>query len=369
MKLSRMLAMAKKEVMHILRDPFIIAMSAGLPVILVLYFGFAIDFDFKGVKLSVYDLDDTRQSRELVDVFFASNYFKLDKGMYRGNMIKELETEKDFGTIIIPPGFGKKIASARQADVQILVDGTDNQKTNIIGRYLGSIQNAAAYRFTDVKSFPIADIRSRFLYNPELNTQWFIVPGLIVIVIGMLSIFMTALTVSREWENGSMELLLSTPVKPIEIVLGKISPYVLIGLISAVLVYFLARLVFNVPFNGSYMLLIFAVIIFIIACLSQGILISVTMRQQSKATQAALIAGLLPSLLLSGFIFPIENMPVFFRYLTSLLPARWFMAIIRGLFLKGASFSELITPFTALMILTLLPIIAASKKFKKDLEP
>jgi ABC-2 type transport system permease protein len=369
MKLSRVLAIARKEVMHILRDPFTAGMALGLPIIMVVYFGFAIDFDFKNVKLALYDFDNTRQSRQLADVFLASGYFKLDKGAFPGSMLKEVETEKDFGSIIISPEFGRKIASDKTGNVQILVDGTDNQKTGIITRYIGSIQSAVAARLSGRASKTSAEIRTRFLYNPELNTQWFIVPGLIVIVVGILSILMTSLTVSREWENGSMELLLSTPVEPMEIVLGKILPYVAIGLTGTVLVYSTARLVFGVPFAGSHMLLILAVLIFIVASLAQGILISVTMRQQSRSMQLSFISGFLPSLLLSGFIFPVESMPVFFRVLTSFLAPRWFMTIIRALFLKGPSFSEIAVPFAVLILLSLIPIIAASKRFKKDLEP
>jgi len=369
MKLTRVLAIARKEVMHILRDPFTAGMALGLPIILVVYFGFAIDFDFRNVKLALYDFDNTRQSRELADVFLASGYFKLDKGAYPSGMLKEVETEKDFGSIVISPEFGRKIASGKTGSVQILIDGSDNQKTGIITRYIGSIQKAVSDRLAGRAEKAAFELRTRFLYNPELNTRWFIVPGLIVIVVGILSILMTSLTVAREWENGSMELLLSTPVEPMEIVLGKILPYVAIGLAGTVLVYLTARLVFGVPFAGSHLLLILAVLIFIVASLAQGILISVTMRQQSRSMQLSFISGFLPSLLLSGFIFPVESMPFFFRCLTAVLAPRWFMTIIRALFLKGASLSELAVPFTALILLGLVPILAASKRFKKDLEP
>jgi ABC-2 type transport system permease protein len=369
MKFSRVLAIARKEVMHIIRDPFTAGMALGLPIIMVVYFGFAIDFDFRGVKLAVYDFDNTRQSRQLSDVFLASGYFKLDKGAYPSGMLGEVETEKDFGSMVINSGFGKKVASGIPADVQILIDGSDNQKTGIITRYIGSIQSAAASRFADQPVKAPVEIRTRFMYNPELNTKWFIVPGLIVVVVGLLSILMTSLTVAREWENGSMELLLSTPVEPMEIVLGKIMPYVAIGLIGSALVYVTARAVFGVPFEGSHILLILAILIFITASLAQGILISVTMRQQSRSMQLSFITGFLPSLLLSGFIFPVESMPLFFRILTSVLAPRWFMTIIRALFLKGSTFLELIVPFTALILLGIVPIIAASKRFKKDLEP
>jgi len=146
MKLSRVIAIARKEVMHILRDPFTAGMALGLPIIMVVYFGFAIDFDFKNVKLALYDFDNTRQSRQLADVFLASGYFKLDKGAYPGGMLKEVETEKDFGAIVIYPEFGRKLASGETGNVQILVDGTDNQKTGIITRYIGSIRSAVTER-------------------------------------------------------------------------------------------------------------------------------------------------------------------------------------------------------------------------------
>jgi ABC-2 type transport system permease protein len=259
-------------------------------------------------------------------------------------------------------GSMQKAVAARFTDAQLAADDAGGQRQAQL-----AANNARGQRHAQ-QAAPV-EIRTRFLYNPELNTQWFIVPGLIVVVIGLLAIFMTALTVAREWENGSMELLLSTPVKPLEIVLGKIMPYVAIGITGSVLVYTIARVIFGVPFTGSYGLLVLAVLIYIVAALAQGILISVTMRQQSKATQVALIAGILPSLLLSGLIFPVESMPVFFRCLASILPARWFMIIIRGLFLKGSSFAELATPFSALILLSFIPILAASKKFKRDLEP
>lgn len=362
--------MARKEMMHILRDPFTLALAVGLPIILVVFFGFAIDFDFRDVKLAVYDSDNTRQSREFAGVFSASGYFKLDKGMHPGLMLKEVESEKDFAAVVIPPGFGRKIAARERADVQLLVDGTDNQKAGIIVRYLSAAQGAVSAKLSGISSeHSGTGFRTRFLYNPELNTRWFIVPGLIVIVIGILSVLMTALTVAREWESGSMELLLSTPVQPAEIIIGKILPYVTIAGIGALFVYLSARFVFAVPFLGSHLLLLIGCLIFILSALAQGILISVITRQQQKSMQMAMLSGFLPVLLLSGFIFPVESMADLFRYLTAILPHRWFMTIIRALFLKGSGLYELQLPFLLLTVLSLLPVAAAIKKFKKDIEP
>ena len=209
---------------------------------------------------------------------------------------------------------------------------------------------------------------TRYLYNPELNTPWFVVPGLIVIVTGLLSIMMTALTVAREWEHGSMELLLSTPLLPSEVILGKISPYLGLGFINIFMVYSIMRFVFDVPFLGSHALFLLGCFLFISASLAQGLLISVVTRHQQKAMLISIILGLLPAMLLSGFIFPIENMPVFFQYFTMILPPRWFMVLIRGIVLKGAGFMDLFQPFAFLFFMNFIFIRASVKKFKRKVE-
>jgi ABC-2 type transport system permease protein len=210
---------------------------------------------------------------------------------------------------------------------------------------------------------------SRFLFNPELSTRWFIIPGIAAVVMAILSILLTALTVAREWENGSMELLLSTPVHPLEIVIGKLAPYTAIGLGATLLIYLAARVVFGVPFEGSHLLFLLGTFLFLAACLAQGLLISIIARQQVVAMQMAMIVGMLPSMLLSGFIFPIQSMPVFFQYFTALLPVRWYVEISRGLFLRGAGLVELAVPFLLLTIMTAGLMAAAIGRFRKDVEP
>jgi ABC-2 type transport system permease protein len=215
---------------------------------------------------------------------------------------------------------------------------------------------------------PVA-LKTRFLYNPELNSRWFVVPGLMVVVLGILSILLTALTVAREWENGSMELLLSTPVEPVEIILGKLGPYLVLGLGAIAFVYLMARLGFGVPFRGNYLVFFAGCGLFLITYLAQGLLISVLTRRQQLAMQFSMMTGLLPSILLSGFIFPIESMPRFFRILTGALPARWFMIICRDVFLKGSGVFDLRYPFLALGIISVAMVTVSSRNFKKDLEP
>ncbi|MCB4756552.1 MAG: ABC transporter permease [Elusimicrobia bacterium] len=396
----RTTSIAKKEIHHILRDPFTLTMALGLPLILLTFFGFVIDFNVRNIRLAAVDGDRSRASRQLLEVFESSDYFRLMRIPSSAHLVKHLDEEKAKGVLIIEPGFGKDISRGMEAKAQIILDGADNSTTGTIASYLSGIQRAAIKKLV-IASLPAAggrakqsdfpegerqiasvgrhgdlprndrliNIDTRFLFNPELNSQWFVIPGLAVIIIGVLSILLTALTISREWETGSMELLLSTPVRPLEIIIGKLSPYLIISLIGVFLVYLAARGLFHVPFQGNHLLFLLGCILFLGCTLTQGLVISVITRQQALAMQLAIVSGLLPSLLLSGFVFPIESMPDFFRYFTGLLPPRWFMIITRGIFLKGAGVIDLKIPLIALLSLNAFLLLIASKKFKKDLEP
>lgn len=347
----RISSISRKEFMHIFRDPFTMGLTIGIPFILVIFFGFAINFDFGNIKMSVVDRDHTKASRELSKMFTSSGYFS------------ETTPDRAFLSLVINPNFGKKIGVAEPVDVQLLMDGTDNTKASIVSGYLNKINKLAIKNNVEK-----IKIKTRFLFNSELNTHWFIVPGLIVIVVGIISILMTALTVAREWENGSIELLLSTSVRPIEIIFGKIFPYFLIGVIATLFICIFSRLIFNVPFNGNIFIFSLASIFFINSMLAQGLLISVVTRHQQKAMQLALIIGILPSMVMSGFIFPIENMPKIFQYISMFLPQRWFMEIIRSVMLKGSGFFDLKIPIFALFLLSFFFVFLSIKKFKRDLD-
>ncbi len=367
----RATSIARKETRHILRDPFTLGMAFGLPLFMVAFFGLVIDFNVKDVRLHVYDRDRSRASRQFVEAFQASGSFLVRPGRTPGAPARELDAEKAKVVLLIEKGFGKDLNSGREARVQVLLDGADN---SIAGTVLGYLEGVK--RATNARLAPSAQtgaspptLKTRFLFNPELNTRWFVIPGLAAVVLAILSILLTALTIAREWENGSMEMLLSTPVTPLEIVAGKLAPYTVIGLSATALVYFTARLAFDVPFRGSHLLFLTATFLFLAACLAQGLLISVVTRQQALAMQLSMLSGLLPTMMLSGFIFPVESMPCFFHYFTMIMPVRWFMSLIRGLFLRGAHFSELAVPFLGLAVLTIFLMTAATKRFKKDVEP
>jgi ABC-2 type transport system permease protein len=363
----RALAIAIKETFHILRDPFTLALALMLPVFIVAIFGFAIDLNVTDVRMTVYDRDRTQRSRGLVETFESSGYFTVRGKESAGHSTTDLDEERADMVLVIEPGFQRD--SEVGASAQVLIDGTDNSTAGAIIGYLGGVQRAAVEKDRREPFRDPIEARTRYLFNPELNSPWFVVPGLAVVVTSILSVLLTSLTIAREWENGSMELLLSTPVMPIEIILGKLMPYTVLGMIALAFVYFISRVAFGIPFVGSHLLYILAGLLFLATSLAQGLLISIVMRRQQLAMQLGVITGLLPSTLLSGFVFPIESMPPFFQNLTSLLPAKWFMIINRNLFLKGSGFSELMVPYAALVLMAVILVAAATKRFKKDLEP
>ncbi len=364
----RAYAIARKEVMHVLRDPFTLTLALGLPVMLVTFFGYAIDYEVKNISLAVLDRDNGPAARRLKEIFSSSGYFHPVDAVAGTGPIGMLDSGRASAALFIAPDFSKDIKSGGSVKAQFVLDGSDNSKAAALMGYLPGIQRAAQARLTGQAPPELISAETRFLYNPELNSRWFTVPGLAAIIIGLLSILLTAMTVAREWENGSMELLLSTPVRPLEIIVGKLAPYGALVLAGVFFVYVVSRLVFGVPFEGSHLLYLAACLLFVTAALSQGLLISVLVRQQQVAMQLGMITGLLPSMLLSGFIFPVESMPKFFRYFTMLLPPRWFMAAARGITLKGAGLHELAVPFLGLGLLSLGMLTLAMVKFKTDLE-
>jgi ABC-2 type transport system permease protein len=363
------MAVARKEVYHIWRDPFTMILALIFPLFMVMIYGYAIDFNMKDIRLAVSDSDKSQSSRGLQEDFGSSHYFRLFPAGSPVNAVAAVQGERARATLIIPPRFEKDLNAGRPAAVQILLDGADSSTVASASTYISTIQALANSRRASFSPPLPYELRTRFLFNPELNSNWFVIPGLIVVVMTILSILLTALTVSREWENGSMELLLSTPVQPLEIIIGKLSPYAVLGLFAVSMTYVLARVAFGVPFAGSLWIFGLGCLLFLITYLSQGLLISVIARNQQVAMQMSMLSGLLPSNLLSGFIFPIASMPLFFRYFTMLLPARWFMNISRGAFLRGAGFLPLSTSFFALTLFSFAMIGMATRRFKRDLEP
>lgn len=365
--IKRILSVAQKEKFHILRDPYALVIAIVVPLFIVLVFGFVIDFDVKDIPITYQDQNQSAQSRDFLQKLENSGYFTITKKLNSvEDAFKEIENGNSKAFVQIHPDFEKDIISKKPSQIQILLDGADNSTAGVILGYLSKITAYANLEYFGVKqSF---QVNEQFYYNPQLLSSWFVVPGLTAIILALISILLTALTVAKEWENGSMELLLSTPVKPIEIILGKMIPYLIIGIMALILVLTVSFIVFKIPFYGSLITFIITSIVFLVSCLAQGILISILARNQQLAMQISMITGLLPSLLLSGFIFPIENMPAFFQVLTSVIPARWYILISRSIFLKGADISNIVFPTLALVILSSVLVLLAFKNFKPNLE-
>jgi ABC-2 type transport system permease protein len=372
-KIRRALAIARKETMHIRRDPFTLVFAIVIPVFLTVMFGFAIDYDIRNVHTAVYDADMTQTSRKIYQAFMNSDYFNIVK---TGTLVRDpafpLAREEAKLSLIIPHGFERDIFNGRGGQLQVLIDGADNTTSSLISGYVGGLAQRLNADF--LKQYrpealqKTVNVTPRFLFNPEQTSSWFIVPGLATVILAILSILLTSLTIAREWETGSMELLLSTPARPAEIIFGKLVPYVFLGVVATVFIYAAARTVFHIPFRGSYIAYFASSLLFIGTYLSMGLFISVAAKNQQLAMQISLMAGYMPSMLLSGFIFSIANMDKGWQMLTMLLPARWFMTICRACYLKEAGFIDLYVPFIALAVLLLLLFFAAVKKFKGNLE-
>jgi ABC-2 type transport system permease protein len=371
----RTLSIARKELRHVQRDPFTLGLALGLPLMMVVFFGYAINFDVRDIRVAVQDRDKSPASRDVTRQLSATGLFHPHAAV-GGPADAEIMRDKVKGVLLIEPGFQKNLKRGETAPLQLLIDGSDNSSAGVIAAYVAGMvpslnRNLVPPQETDPSIPTIAPValRTRLLFNPELNSRWFVVPGLGVVILGLVATMLTAVTVAREWENGSMELLLSTPVKPMEIILGKLLPYLGLGFASVVVLYFCGRVLFGLPFEGSHLLYLLGCLLFLVPCLCLGLIISVTTRQQQVAMQTSMMVGMMPSLLLSGFVFPVESMPVIFQVITSILPARWFMVISRGLYLKGMTLGELWLPFSVLLVQNVLLLRLAAKKFKTDLEP
>lgn len=371
---ARVKSISTKEFRHIARDPFTLAMALVLPLILLVLFGYAIDFDVRDIHLSVIDRDQSKPSRMMIDTIQATGLFIIKPARLDDEVTADLDHEFAKGVLVIEKGFGEDLRAGRNPKMQLLMDGADNSVAGTIAAYLSGLVPAAWARLSELSPqgpppAPPLNLRIRFLFNPELNSHWFIIPALSVLILGLVASMLTAVTIAREWENGSMELLLSTPVRPLEIILGKLLPYLLIGFGAASAIFVSALTVFGVPFHGSIILYAIGCLLFLIPCLAIGLLISVSTRQQQMAAQTTMMITMLPNMMLSGFIFPVESMPRIFYFITFIIPGRWFIDISRSLFLKEPGIKELALPFAILILWNIVFISLSLKKFKVDLEP
>jgi ABC-2 type transport system permease protein len=367
----RVVAIAHKEVMHISRDLGTLYFAIGMPLIMLVLFGYAISFDVDHIPVAVVDQDHTEASREVVARFFSGRSFREVARCEAASEVEPLFRRREAGVgVVVPRGFGRAVGRGEQATIQVMVDAADNATTNTV--------LASASRFTVVVNedwtrralgpTPAAiEARVRALYNPSGASPLFLVPGLVAVIQTMMSVLLTALTVAREWERGSMEQLFATPVRRLEIVLGKLLPYFGVAMVQMMIVLAAGTWLFEVPIRGSVALLFALSALFLVAGLGQGLVISVVTKNQMVATQIAAVSSMLPAVLLSGFIMPIENMPRPLQILSNALPVRHFMHAVRGIMLRDVEAKDLAVDALALLLFSIVVIAVSTARFRRKI--
>lgn len=369
MKFLRIKAIAGKELIQIRRDPFSLAMAFLMPVILLVIFGYAISFDITNIDAVIVDNDKSSFSREFADRLHSSGYFTIIAYPERyGDIDRYLDEGRAKVAVMIPNDFSRDLRAGRSAQVGAVVDGSDSNTAAIALGYLTSIAEQYSRSLAKVRIVPRVEARSRVWYNPDLRSRNFIIPGLIAVIMAVIAALLTSLTVAREWERGTMEQLISTPVKTPELVIGKLLPYLLIGFIDTVVAVAMSVFLFEVPLKGSVTLLIALGGLFLFGALCWGIFISIVARTQLLASQVALVSSFLPAFLLSGFMFSIWNMPRPLQLVTYIIPARYFVSILKGIFLKGSTLALLSGQALLLAAYGAIVFTAAARKFRKRVE-
>ncbi len=362
----KILIISWKEIIHIFRDIRILYFSLIWPILLLLLFGYAVRMDIENVNLLFVDLDRSNISRELYSIIKNTGYFKIhyDHNYDLNLFEKELKIGKWKGIVIVPSGFEKKILRREKPEIDIFIDGCDYNTANVIKNILSSSVSKFILKKSELK-IDIIDTKIEFLYNKSMRSQNFIVPGLIAIIIMVLCTLITSTTIASEWEKGTMEQLMYTPLKSYELILGKLFPYLILGLFQVTTVLITGIIIFKVEFAGNIFLFYFASLLYIIGALGIGLFISLQYRSQQISTMIAFLTSILPSFLLSGFIFPIKSMPTIIRFITYFIPARYYLKIIRAIFLKGSGFYDLYIEFIALIIYSLFFVVLSITRFKK----
>jgi ABC-2 type transport system permease protein len=366
----RFIAFLKKEFYHILRDYRTLMILIGMPVVQLLIFGFVITNEIKDAKIAIMDHAKDERSREITDKLLSSGYFILEENL---SSVKNMDDIFQKGRIkllvVYEPGFSRQLEREGKSHVQLIADASDpntakllvNYASGIIGDY---VQKEFAGANLPVKITP--EVRMR--YNQRLEGAYMYVPGTMAMILMLISAMMTSISIVREKEFGSMEVLLVSPLRPIQIIMGKVAPYILLSFVNAITIILLGLFVFGLPVHGSMIILLAESILFITLALSVGIFISTVSNTQQVAMFVSMFALMLPTILLSGFIFPIENMPLPLQWLSAIMPPRWFIVIIKNVMLKGAGIGYIWKETLILAGITVLFILLSIKRFKTRLE-
>ena len=349
-------------------------MAVAIPMVLLILFGYALTLDVDNVPLAIWDQDKTSISRDYILGFSNSPYFKV-VGYFDDytKLERQIDTGRALTALVIPKDFSQQIRARRVASVQLLADGSDSNTATIALGYARTINAAYNRRFIEsaagergMRFSPPIDMQARVWFNPDMKSRNYIIPGLIAVIMMIISALLTSLTVAKEWERGTMEQLISTPIQSQELILGKFIPYFLIGFLDVVIAVAMGQFMFHVPLRGSVVLLFILSGLFLTGALCMGLFISIVTKSQFMATQFAFITTFLPAFLLSGFAFAITNMPKPLQVLTYVIPARYFVTILKGIYLKGVGVKVLWAEVVFLVLFSAIMVRLANMKFKKQ---
>jgi ABC-2 type transport system permease protein len=378
LNLLRLKAIAKKELLQIWRDPRSLLIVLAMPAMQMFLLGYGVNLDVKHIPVCADDKESSQNSQALMKGFQASPYFTMAQVVHDdASMQKGLDNGRCRIAIVIPADFSERLADSGSTSVQAVVDATDDNTAALALSYAQAVvatfaatlqQERATAAGRPAPRFQGVLVQSRVWFNEDLVSRNYIIPGIVAMVMALVGAQLTSLTIAREWERGTMELLVSTPVTPMEVMLGKLFPYFCIGMIDAVFCLLLAIFWFDVPFRGSVATLFVASALFLIVVLGIGYLLSVTIRSQLGASQMALLLTMLPTSLLSGYAFPIDQMPAPVQAVTYLVYARYYVEILKGIFLKGAGVADLARPLSLLALYALVIAFFAVRAFRKTLD-
>ncbi|MGH9803785.1 MAG: ABC transporter permease [Candidatus Acidiferrales bacterium] len=376
MRWHRLAAMARKEVIQILRDRRSLFIVVIMPVVLMLLFGYGVSLDLKRIPVYVYDREGSQQSQDLLHRFQGSEYFVVLKAVDNyPELIRAIDTGRCYVGIVIPHDFSQRLTTGGPAHVQAVVDATDDNTGNLVLGYTEAVVRGYSLEvqldWLQRQGFaaggPPLSVEARTWYNENLESQSFIVPGVVALVMAVIGTFLTSLTIAREWERGTMEQLISTPVTPLEVMGGKLLPYFAIGMFDTALCATVAIAWFRVPFRGQAVTLFASSALFLVVVLSLGFFFSVVGKSQLAANQAALVTTFLPAFLLSNFLFAIEQMPLPIQLFTRIVPARYYVSLLKDVFLKGSPLDQLGPELVALAVFALALATLATRIFQKKL--
>lgn len=372
----RVWAVARKEFLHIVRDPRSLGMAIAIPLLMILLFGSSLSLDVDHVPMVVWDQSDSPASRDYISGFAASPYFALQGYVTSYGQIEQvIDKRQALLALVVPRDFAQRLDGGRATAAQLLVDGSDANTATLAIAYAEAITDnfngqlltaSLRQRGVTAAAVPVTPA-PRVWFNQEMAAKNYLVPGLIAVIMMVIAALLTSLTVAREWENGTMEMLITTPVQPRELILGKLIPYFTIGMVDVLLAVLAGQFIFQVPLRGSAALVFLAAAVFLVGALTMGMLISIAARTQLLASQLAMVTTFLPAFLLSGFMYAIANMPLALQGLTYLIPARYLVTALKSIYLKGAGLALISREIALLAVFAVVLIMVASAKFRKRL--